>query len=176
MASWFTVYCTRTVSHVTAADLLTALTAVDFATVAEGFGIECEAEVEQAVSRLRVEASEGEAGIRFRVYHRPPRYRPLIVHHWTEAGRIRQEREEPEENYLAGRSGRGVSLVRRTLSRTLEVAAVELSLARRADMGLVIAGQLAEYLAGVGKGPIRDPGDEWWLVRGGVPRLLVGSG
>jgi hypothetical protein len=56
----------------------------------------------------------------------------------------------------------------------VEVAAVELGLGQLEDMGLVIAGQLAEYLAGVGAGLIRDTGDEWWAVRRGVPKLLLG--
>jgi hypothetical protein len=41
-------------------------------------------------------------------------------------------------------------------------------------MGLVIAGQVAEYLAGAGAGVIRDTADEWWAVRRGVPQLLLG--
>ena len=41
-------------------------------------------------------------------------------------------------------------------------------------IGLVIAGQVAEYLAGVGAGVIQDPDGEWWAVRRGVPELLLG--
>ena len=41
-------------------------------------------------------------------------------------------------------------------------------------MGLVIAGQVAEYLADAGSGVIRDTDDQWWAVRRGVPKLLLG--
>jgi len=41
-------------------------------------------------------------------------------------------------------------------------------------MGLVVAGQIAEYLADVGAGLIRDTGDEWWVLRQGVPKRLLG--
>ncbi|HEY7153516.1 MAG TPA: hypothetical protein VH575_06125 [Gemmataceae bacterium] len=174
MASWFTVYCSRSVSHVTAGDITAALDAVDFYTVAEGFGIEDEAVVEQALSRLRVETVADAPQIRFRVSYRASKTRPLFIHHWTGAERVREELDEVEAEYLAGRSERGVSQVRKALSATVEVVAVELGLGQLEDMGLVIAGQIAEYFAGVGAGPIRDTGDEWWTVRRGVPKLLLG--
>jgi hypothetical protein len=33
------------------------------------------------------------------------------------------------------------------------------------DMGPVVGGQVAEYLAEVGAGLIRDTADEWWTIR-----------
>jgi hypothetical protein len=174
MASWFTVYCTRSVSHVTAEDITAALDAVDFYTVSEGFGIEDEAVVEQALSLLRVEPVADSPEIRFRIRYRPSQFRPLFVHLWTDVERVRQELTEVEAEYLSGRSGRGVNQVRKELSAVVEVVAVELGMGQLEDMGLVIAGQIAEYFAGLGTGPIRDTGDEWWAVKRGVPRLLLG--
>jgi hypothetical protein len=173
MAAWFTVYCSRSVSHITAEDITTALEAVDIYTVAEGFGIEEEAVVEQALSRLRVEPVADDTEIRFRIRYRPSQFRPLFVHLWTDVERVRQELGEVEAEYLSARSGRGVNQVRTALSAVIEVVAVELGLGQLKDMGLVIAGQVAEYFAGVGAGPIRDTGDEWWAVRRGVPKLLL---
>jgi hypothetical protein len=174
MASWFTVYCARSVSHVTAADLTAALGAVDFYTVAEEFGIEDEAVVERALSQLRVEPLAEGPEIPFAVRYRPSELRPLFVHLWTDAERVRRELAEAEEEYLAGRSGRAVRQVRTALAAVVQVAAVELGLGQFEDMGLIIAGQIAEYLAGEGAGLIREVADEWWAIRRGAPRLLLG--
>ncbi len=174
MAAWFTVYCNRSVRPVTATDITAALGVVDFYTTAEGFGIEDEAAVERAVSALRVQPATGELGEWFEVRYRPAKYRPLVVYLWADAERVQEELAETREEYLAGRKGRGVARVRAALPGVVEVAAVELGVGQLEDMGLVIAGQVAEFLAGVGAGLIRDTGDEWWAVRREVPKLLVG--
>eukprot|EP01137_Pigoraptor_chileana_P006130 Opistho-2@50128 len=176
MAAWFTVYCTRPVGSVTAGDLAAALGpgAVDFDALAEGFGMEDEAAVRRAVAALAVEPAAGDLGEWFQVRYRPARYRPLVVYRWDDGDRVREELDEAEAEYLTGRRGRGVGRVRAALGQVAEVAAVELGLAQLSDMGLVIAGQIAEFLAGVGAGPVRDTNDEWWEVRRGVPRLLLG--
>ena len=111
---------------------------------------------------------------RVEVRYRPAKYRPLAVYLWADPGRVRQELTESQEEYLAGRKGRGVAQVRAALTAVVEVAAVELGLGQLEDIGLVIAGQVAEYVAGVGAGLIRDTGEEWWAVRRGVPKLLLG--
>ena len=174
MASWFTVYCTRPVRRVATADLAAALRAVDFHTIAEGFGIEDEVAVERAVDALRIEPATGKLGEWFTVRYRPAKDRPLVVHLWTEAARVQQELAEARDEYLADRNGGEVGQISAILSGVVEVAAVGLGLGQLEDMGLVIAGQIAEYLADAGSGLIRDTDDEWWVLRQGVPRLLLG--
>jgi hypothetical protein len=176
VAAWFTVYSPRTLSHVTPADVAAFLTGprVDWYTLAEGFGIEDEAAVERAASALRVEPTAGSLGEWFAVRYRPAKSRPLVAYLWSEPARVREELAEAAENYLDGRRGRGVSQVRAALASVVEVVAIELGGSQLEDMGLVIAGQVAEYLAAVGGGVIRDTGDEWWAVRRGVPKLLLG--
>lgn len=176
MAAWFTVYSPRPLSHVTPPDVTAFLTGprVDWYTLAEGFGIEDEAVVERAVVALRVEAAAGARGEWFTVRYRPAKSRPLVVYLWSEPARVRQELAEAAENYLDDRRGRGVNQVRAALTSVAEVAAIELGGSQLGDMGLVIAGQVAEHLAGAGGGVIRDTGDEWWVVRQGVPKLLLG--
>ena len=91
------------------------------------------------------------------------------------AARVQQELTEAREGSLAGRQSRGAAQIRAALPAVVEVAAVELGLGQLEDMGLVIVGQVAEFLAGGGAGLIRDTGDEWWAVRRGVPQLLLGN-
>jgi hypothetical protein len=68
-----------------------------------------------------------------------------------------------------------VKLVRTALSGVTEVASVELGIWQLEDMGLVIAGQVTEYLAVVCGGLIRDTDDQLWTMRRGVPKLLLGG-
>jgi hypothetical protein len=173
MAAWFTIYCTRSVSHVTATDITSALNAMDFYTLAEGFNIDDEEVVDKALSQLQVKPSSDRESW-FEIRYRAPKLRPLIVHLWTSPDRVREELTESLAEYLASRKGQGAARVRSLLSEVVEVAAVELGIWQLEDMGLVIGGQIAEYLAGVGAGVIRDTGDEWWVMKQGVPKLLLG--
>lgn len=175
MATWFTVYSPKPLRHITPADVASFLTGpmLDWHTLAEGFGIDDEAVIDRAVEALSIGPAAGELGEWFEVRYRPVRYRPLVAYLWDDAARVREELTEAA-GYLDGRRGRGVGRARAVLGRVTQVAAIELGIGQLADMGLVIAGQVAEYLAGVGGGVIRDTGDEWWAVRRGVPKLLVG--
>jgi hypothetical protein len=87
---------------------------------------------------------------------------------------VRAQREEMLEE-LEGVGGKSVDRVRTHLRQTVEVVALELGLSQLEDMGVVIAGQIAEYVASVADGVIRDPNDEWWAIEDHVPVRLVGS-
>jgi hypothetical protein len=175
MAAWFTIYSPESLRHVTPAEVAAFLHGpmVDWFTLAETFGIEEDEVVERAVAALKVVPTAGAFGEWFEVRYRPAKARPLVVYLWSDPARVREELTEAAENYLDDRQVRGVSQVRAVLTGVTEVAAIELGGGQLEDMGLVIAGQVAEYLAGAG-GVIRDTGDEWWVVRRGVPKLLLG--
>jgi hypothetical protein len=177
MAAWFTVYSPKSLQHVTPPDLAEYLQGpkVDWFILAETFGIDDEEVVERAVTGLKVVPAPGALGEWFEVRYRPAKARPLVVYLWSDPARVQEELAEATENYLNGRRGRGVNQVRTALGEVTEVAAIELGSGHLGDMGLVIAGQVAEYLAGAGGGVIRDTGDEWWAVRRGVPKCLLGS-
>jgi hypothetical protein len=177
MAAWFTVYSPPSLRRVTPATLAAHVRGpqLDWYILAESFGIEDEAAVERAADALRVVPAAGKLGEWLEVRYRPAKYRPLIVYRWTDPARVREELSEAATEYLDGRRGRGATQVRAALAGVTEVAAVELGGGQTEDMGLVIAGQIAEYLAGISGGLIRDTGDEWWGVRRGVPGLILGS-
>ena len=175
MAAWLTVYCSRAVSHLTADDILAGIdnAQIDFHTIAEGFGIEDEKVVDQALARLRIEAVSEPEGVKFRLRYRPPTFRPILIHVWDEPGRVQTEREEGLEQ-LEEVKGKAVKRVRSHLDQVAEVVALELGWSQLEDMGIVLAGQVAEYLATIGDGLIRDQNEDWWAVEDHVPVLLIG--
>lgn len=174
MSAWFTVYSRQRIKC-SAKDIARALDQVDFYSVTEGFGIDDDAVVEQALKALCLEAVSGKFGEWLHIRYKKGKLRPLTVYRWKTAKRVREELTETEDNYLACRKERGVEQVRKALDDVVEVWAVELGLIQLEDMGLVIAGQVAEHLADVTGGILRDTNDEWWTVRKGVPKLVLGN-
>ena len=172
MAAWLTVYCTRSVRKVTAAQLRKVIDDADIHTIAEGFGIDDD-DVDQALAQFSIEPVTRQEGVKFCLRYRHARYRPVLIHLWVKAARVKTEREEALEQF-DGIQGRGVGSVRRHLSRVVEVVAVELGWDQLEDMGVVLGGQVAEYFASVGAGLIRDQNDDWWTVKNRIPALLVG--
>ena len=173
MAAWLTVYCARSLQHLTHGEISAGIDDVDWHTVAEGFGIEDEAVVDQAISGLRIGPASNDLGKRFFIRYRAPKFRSVRVYLWTDPPRVQEERQEARE-FLEDRRGKGVKQVRSHLDRVVEVAALELNWHQTEDMGIVLAVLVAEYLAAVGDGLIRDQNDEWWAVDERGPVQLVG--
>jgi hypothetical protein len=172
MAEYLTVYCTRSVAAITPDDFLERIGRFDFYTLAEGFGIDDEAVVDQALRALKVEPASSD-GEWFEVHYATEGLRPILVHRWTDPERVQTEREEAKE-FVEDAKGAGVKTVLSHLGKVTEVVAFEMKWSALENMGVVIAGNLAEYLAEVGDGLIRDQNDDWWGVKKRVPYLLVG--
>ncbi len=174
MAAWLTVYCTRSVSHVTARDLLTAIEDIeDIYTLAEGFGIEDEEVVKRALTQLRIEPVSEPEGVKFCLRYRPAAFRPVLIH-WSAAPEFVRGVVEETRELLEEATGKGVKRVRAHLERVIEVVSLELGWSQLEDMGIVLAGQVAEHLATIGAGLIKDQNDDWWAMKKGAPVLLVG--
>lgn len=164
-------FCTASVSHVTSADLMKAIGDVeDFYTIAEGFGIEDESVVDAALRALEIDGGEGN----FELRYRDGSGRPIQLEILTEPELVREVCKEADERidpaYADGRER-----VLAHLERVTEIAEFELGFSQLEDMGVVIAGQLAEWLSRIGQGLVRDQNDDWWqLDADGIPRVLVG--
>ena len=169
MSEWLTVYCTRPVAHLGAADLLAFLRAADLHTAAEGFGIDDESIVDAALARLRVTETAGDGvasnAPRFRVRYTDSETADVRVHVWPDPAGVRTECDEALEE-LDEDFGPALA-VRSHLARTVEVVGVELPWAA-AEMGFLLAVQCADYFARAGDGLLHDPDDVWWAVSGGV--------
>jgi hypothetical protein len=173
MAAWFTVYCSRPVEHVTAAELLSQINRWDFHTAAEVYGIDDGEAVHRAIDSLKLEPDDGPGGVKFRLTYGRPERRPILVHVWSDQEVIEEERDEAEE-LLERACGQGVSQIRDRLAVMVSVVAVELGWSQLDDMGLVFAGMVSEYLATVGDGVIQDPHDAWWVMEQEVPVQIAG--
>lgn len=175
MSAWFTVYSPVSLAPVTAEKLAAHLRGphLDWYTIAESFGIEDEEVVDRAVNALRVTPATGKLGEWIEIRYRRTKTRPLVIYRWPDSDRVQKELIEVEENDLQDRHGRGVTALRKALSGVVEVVGIELGLVHLEDMGLIIAGQVAEYLADRSGGLLRDTDDRWFSVRRGVPKKLL---
>jgi hypothetical protein len=171
MPAWFTVYCSRSVADVTAAEILSGIHGRDYHTAAEAYGIDDDEAVDRAFASLKLDALA--EPVRFRLTYGPPDRRPIVIHLCADSEVVAEEREEAEE-LLDQARGEGKDRIRSHLARVVEVVAVELGWSQLEDMGVVLAGMVSEYLAIVGGGLIRDPEDVWWAIENHLPIRLAG--
>ena len=166
MASWITVYCRKSVGAVSPDQLLAGITdkdpsasaGVDYWTLAESYAVEEDA-VDTALEALRVEAE----GPGFEVYSvrycAAPRLRPVFVRRWADEARVRRELDEAAELRKPSAS------TSKLLEQTREVIGIELGATQLNDFGIVVAYEIARYLAQIGDGLICDLQDGWTIVR-----------
>ena len=169
MSAWLTVYCTRPVDHVTAADLTSEVEAADVHTDAEVWGIEDEAAVDEAMSHLAIERAEVD-GVRFHLRYAGSGRHPVLIRVWDGSS------AEEMLGELRDAQGAGASRVRTALRHTVAVVGLSVEAEHQGDMGIVLASRVAEAFASEGRGLIRDQNDEWWAVVDGVPSLVLGRG
>jgi hypothetical protein len=168
MSARLTVYCTRSVDHVTAADLKAAIDEADVHTDAEVWGIEDEAVVDEALSHLIIEPVSQPEGARFRLRYAAGETRPILVH-----VSARSSADEMLDELRDVRAT-GVERVRQVLNEAVQEVGLELGWQQLEDMGIVLASRLAETFASAGRGLTRDQNDEWWVVEDGIPALVLG--
>jgi hypothetical protein len=134
----------------------------DYYTLAEDYGIEDEAAVEDALAALHV-SHEHESGLGCEVHYRPDdSTRPIAVHAWTDVARVKEECSEAVEVRSPP-----ASVVER-LAQTQAVVGIELGFSQLEDMGVVLAYELARWIAQRGDGVIVDDDDRWMSVSQGA--------
>src|SRR5258708_877983 len=103
MAAWFTVYCSPSVGHVTASEILARGEGWDYHTVAEVYGIDDDETVNQALALLNFEPVGGPGTVRFRLSYGPPSRRPVLIHVFADPESVEEVRDEAEELLDAAR-------------------------------------------------------------------------
>ncbi len=166
MASWISIYCTRSLAELTAKQLLKGITGkdakaragVDYLTLAEDYDVDEDA-AEAAEDALAIERSDDGFIVTYGTK------RPVFVRRWAKTVRVASELEEAREH-------EGSKAVEQRLGKTTEVIGIELGASQLTDFGIVVAYELARYLAQKGRGIICDLDHHWSeVVDGGFAEL-----
>lgn len=166
MSAWITVYCADSLRTLTASQLLDgirgkdayALAGVDYPTLAEDYGAEASHATDLART-LAVRALDNDAG--YEVTYRDDS-RPVFLRQWRKPDRVAEEVREVTE-----RPEQLPQQVVDLLSKTQEVVGVEYAPQSSDEMGIVVAYEVARYVAQVGAGIIRTDEGRWLRVLNG---------
>jgi|GEM_PF-3127587 len=169
MAWWLTVYCAREIGGLEPADLLAGLrdldrdapAGVDYWTLAEDYGIEDTALVDAALNVLRVDATGKGIDCEVR-YQAGDDARPVVLHVWDDPERVAEELEEAADVRSPPEQ------IAERLKQTKAIVGIELGASQLEDMGVVIAYEVARWLAQRGDGLIVDDDESWQVVRDGA--------
>jgi len=176
-----TVYCARTLKHLTHSMLWTWLQDADWWTLAEVWDIEDEAVVDAALIYLRLEPKTEEALGGFEIYYRPQELRQVQGHFAGSLAEARKWAKEAQEGLKgrADRSDAGFRQVCAHLERVQEVASIEFSIQPWSDlgwpMGEVIAYQAGRWIAMNGDGYLEDHGGERWTYDNWIPKRVYAA-
>ena len=154
MPAWLTVYVRESVGSLTPKESLSELRRADFDTLAEVHEID-EALVDDLDDHLRI---TGEVLGDAEVHYKPPEFRPITLHHWTEPARVEEELEEAKEG---GDLPKKIATV---LGKVREVVALELGFGMYKDMGIVLAWEIARIVARKGRGVVKDDDGHWSVL------------
>lgn len=169
MSIWITLYCRRSVGDVDTARLQTgilgedpsALAGVDYETLAEDYGID-EDLVDDALSNLEVRQVSVQGFEQYDVNYSDNEARAVTVRRWYKPGRVAEEIEE-----VIDRLAISENVLVAGLRESCEVIGIELSVSQLEDMGIVIAYEIARYLAQLGECLVLNDEDEWLRVKDG---------
>ena len=169
MPWWLTVYCKRELA-LTPRELKrgirgeddTALAGVDYLTLSEWYGLD-ETEVKPALSKLAVKA-RSKRSLDVEVSYGGSR--AIVVHPWTTTERVAEELSEARAN----RSPPPAAAT--WLDACRAIVGIELGYSQLEDLGIVLAYEIARYLAQKGEGVIADDDGKWQCVREGAFEVL----
>ncbi|MFK8003149.1 MAG: hypothetical protein AB8H86_26500 [Polyangiales bacterium] len=177
MSSWITVYCRVPVGGLSSAAVLSGIRAgdenaragVDYFTLAEQYeGVNDDDDaVSAALSGLRLCESDVQTeglsrstvagGLRLHY----GATKPVILHHWNEPGRLDEELQECRHRQPS-------EVANQMLSACCEIVGIELQASQLRDFGVVLAYELARYLAQKGDAVLVDDEGRWFVVVDGV--------
>jgi hypothetical protein len=162
MSWWITVYCRRDCGSLNSGELargirdgdLEAPAGVDYHTLAEDYDVR-EALVAPALRHLRVTED-------LEVHYAPNESaRPVVVHVWAAPERVREEVEEAHEVRDAPAEASPY------LEDCRAVVAIELGSSMAETMGVVLAYEVARYVAQKYDGIVVDDDDSWQRIHEG---------
>ena len=146
MAAWVTVYMNKRMRLAGASAIKRRMPMPDWWTLGEEVGVE-EEDVDAFLASLTWSDEP------FEIRAKGER-RPLQLHVWTSAERVREEVAELGDDVPAS--------VKRHLERTKMIVAIEMGFSQLETMFEVVAYEVAYWLAEQGEGVIRGANDAWF--------------
>jgi len=163
------IYCRQTAVAITPDQIMRALGQADLMIEAEARGIaDEEALVDAALPYLRIENTGHLPFEEWRLHYGPPGERDIPIERVAGAREVRTRIDTMIYEHLDDGRVSEAHLILPRLYETIEEVCITLGGAQTGDLGIVLAYELARYIAGVTEGLISDDYKEWWRVDDGV--------
>jgi hypothetical protein len=157
MAYWIMIFNQNPLGKFSGESLLAAITSANYHTLCMQYGLD-PALIQPAQKHLSLEMADQSAVPYFLVRYQPPHQPPLVVTRWdtlTPAGRGRLFDFVDHPVFAE---------IRDRLISTRELVTVELVESQLADLGLVLAYEIARWAAGLGEGLVYGLDGTWYRL------------
>jgi hypothetical protein len=162
MGIHYTVYCKKSVAHVSPEELLKGVTAVDLPALAKKGGVPDE-EFAAALDALRIENMKPGGFVVYRLFFRPHGMRQVDIECWDRKDDVQAVIDEELEE-LAAEGHSHFKQIRAHLKQAVDVIDTSCGSAPGEVMARVLAAEVARWLAGRFDGIIRTADDKWWRL------------
>jgi hypothetical protein len=160
MAARYTVYCKRSVAHVTPEQLLAGTRIADLHTIAENDDVP-EEDIVLALRSLRMENID-KSGFRFyRLHYRPTSNRQIDIERWQTPEEVQGVTAELIEDLEAKRNP-ALNRIRQHLKETVDIVSASFGSSPGEKMAPVLASEVTRWLAEHFAGIIRAADGSWW--------------
>jgi hypothetical protein len=160
MGTHYTVYCKKSVAHVTPAELLKGVSATDLPALAKKEGVPDD-QVAPALELLHIENLKPPGFVVYRLSYRPGTVRQVDVECWESKDDVQAVLDEELEE-LAADGHPHLRAIRTHLKQCVDV--IDASAGVNEPMARVLAREAARWLAGHFDGVIRMGGEKWWKL------------
>ena len=161
MGTHYTVYCKKSVAHVTPAELLKGVSATDLPALAKKEGVPDD-QVAPALELLHIENLKPPGFVVYRLFYRRPTMRQVDIECWESKDDLQAILDEELEE-LAAESHPHYKPIRAHLKQCVDVIDTSVG-APPEPMGRVLAREVARWLARLFDGIIRTGDEKWWRL------------
>jgi hypothetical protein len=174
MPTWITVYCRTSVAHIHPADILMGIQSTNLFTAAQAYDIHDAEIVREALAHMHVDPGRQPGFVAYELSYRPSTERQVMIRRWTEPAVVQADIADTFAK-LAYVYDAGADWIRAHLGQVQEIVAIEMGRAQLDDMGVVLAYEVARWLATIADGLIEADDGAWWIAdQGEFKQILSG--
>ena len=162
MGVHYTVYCKKSVAHVTPAELLKGASAADLPALGKKASVPAE-QIAAALDALRIENLKPPSFVVYRLVYRPGAMRQVDVECWDTQDDVQAVLDEELEE-LAAEGHPHFKQIRAHLKQCVDVVDATAGAKPEEAAGRLLAAEVARWLAGQFDGIIRTADDKWWRL------------